>query len=195
MCETKPICLAVRVPNKANRAKRSQFEQPGCDPAGDCAERSQFHRSARIPEEEMCKTNPICPRPACQTKQSVRNEARLARRSGCQNQSCKTKPIWRRGLSCKTNPISTQGGRPPPHAAGTTRAKQSQFGEAWLVSGANCAKRSQSAILGATRWTRYPPPYAGHSGGGNCGKTLSGMGSPLLAYKENRFLEDLVIYG
>ncbi len=40
-----------------------------------------------------------------------------------------------------------------------------------------------------------PATHAGHSRGGNCGKTLSGMGSPLLAYKENRFLEDLVIYG
>jgi len=122
-----------------------------------CAKRTQFRRSAMVPEDEMRKTNPIRWSQMCKTK-PIPGYAGAA----ALGQSCETKPnlgelgylgdgAWQEGPNAQNEPNLPGGaGRPPPRLDPPASPRQ-----------ADCAKRSQFAIFRATRWARHPPPYAG----------------------------------
>ena len=148
----------------AKRAKRTQFGrrcragrgQSGVGRGGKCAKRTQFAWSARAPEAEMRKTNPIWEK--CQASSLKLGTLSCETNPICagagwdeaggasdEGKTCETNPIsegvsdWKcraSGESCKTNPIcgggdgmrfGVSGFEPPTSWSQTKRSGQAEL--------------------------------------------------------------------
>jgi len=190
LCETNPILrlriadCGLRIGHRPLAGRRIVQNEPNFGRA-EIPNVPVFHYSTFPVRCVSCETNPIWHlvsgngRRPVDGDRIVQNEPNSRRcrvgrgqRGGGRRANAQNEPNFARGPvsggeSCKTNPIR---------------------GEAWDAAsgtrgGAYRAKRSQFAILGPSRWARYPPPDAGPTRGGNCGKTRCGLGPPLLAYQ------------
>jgi hypothetical protein len=191
-CETKPI------PGGATERVSALWERS----YGEyyirwvSAKQSQFGEARRGSGESIMQNKanlpggsrgPIVPnKPNCPKRRteavSRRRPVGRGQSSGDEGQMRKTKPIWpgqgvvATGERCETNPI---------RAAMPIRRSAFPGGQSCDIgSMPRFGKQSQFAIFRPSRWTRQPPPYAGHTlandtridclpGGPMCGKLRS----------------------